>query len=60
MANILNKRLTSSVVCVRVDVYRATIREIEGNSRLDRIWNQNIYMPNQISYLASQHRQIQL
>ena len=28
--------------------------------KLDRIWNWNIYMPNQISYLASQHRQRQL
>ena len=34
--------------------------KFKGNSRLDRIWNWNIYMPNQISYLASQHRQRQL
>ena len=37
-----------------------SIREIKGElwttSYADRIWNWNIYKPNQISYLPSQHR----
>ena len=35
-------------------------KELWAMSYADRKWNWNIYMPNQISYLASQHRQRQM